>query len=263
MKKSIKLIATVLLMFLVQQANAQEYRYDLGNSAEMTVEFSVGQSDVSIEGYDGSELVIENLDYEQNSRPERAEGLRALYYSAEDNTGIGLSVEEENGILKIIPASRDDSEYRVKIPNRVRLMIEQVNFGGGDFEISDHSGEIEIQSKTGNINLSNITGPVTASSVSGDVEIDFSQLSQANPTSISLVSGFIDITLPANASANFNLGSISGEVYTDLDIALEGRENNTNMTRLGGSGQINGTLNGGGVEVRLKSVSGDIYLRGK
>lgn len=263
MNKTIKLIATVLLMFLVQQANAQEYRYDLGNSAEMTVELSVGQSDVSIEGYDGTEVVIENLDYEKNSRPERAEGLRALYYSAEDNTGIGLSVEEENGILKIIPASRDDSEYRIKVPNRVRLMIDQVNFGGGDFEISDHSGEIEIQSKTGDINLTNITGPVTASSVSGDVEIEFSQLSQVNPTSISLVSGFIDITLPATSKANFNLGSISGEVYTDLDIALEGRKNdNTNMNRLGGGGQINGTMNGGGVEVNLKSVSGDIYLRG-
>lgn len=261
MKKSIKLIAVVLISLLAEQATAQEYRHDLGNSPEMSVEFSVGQSNVTIEGHDGPEVIIENLDYESEGRPERAEGLRSLYYSAEDNTGIGLSVEEENGTLKIIPASRNDSEYRIMIPNRVRLMVEQVNWGGGDFEIENHQGEVEVLSKTGDIILSNITGPVTASSTSGDVEIEFSQLSQANPTSISLVSGYIDITLPANSNANFNLSSISGEVYTDLDIQLEGGSDNS-MSRLGGGGQINGTLSGGGVEVSLKSISGDIYLRG-
>ena len=260
MKKSITLITTLLLALVVQLVQAQEYRHDLGNSPEMNVEFAVGQSDVIIEGHDSNEVIIENMDFEE--RPERAQGLRALYYSAEDNTGIGLSVEEENGTLRIVPASRDDSEYRIMVPNRVRLLIEQVNWGGGDFEISDHSGEVEVLSKTGDIIMTNVTGPITASSTSGDVEIEFSSLSQSNPTSISLVSGFIDITLPANSNANFNLGSVSGEVYTDLDLELEDRGNNSNMTRLGGSGQINGTLNGGGVEVSLKSVSGDIYLRG-
>lgn len=262
MKKSITFIITLMLALVAQLVQAQEYRHNLGNSPDLSVEFSVGQSDVTIEGHDGSELIIENLDYDDERRPERAEGLRSLYYSAEDNTGIGLSVEEENGVLKIIPASRDDGEYHIMIPNRVRLMVEQVNWGGGDFEIENHSGEVEVLSKTGSIYMTNVTGPITASSTSGDVEIEFSSLSQANPTSISLVSGFIDITLPTNSNANFKLGSVSGEVYTDLDLELEGRGNNTNMTRLGGSGQINGTLNGGGVEVSLKSISGDIYLRG-
>lgn len=260
MKKSIILIITIFLAILVEQVTAQEYKHTLGNSPDLNVEIAVGQSDVIIEGHDSNEIIIQNLDH--NERPERATGLRALYYSAEDNTGIGLSVEEENGTLRIIPASRGDDEYRLIIPNRIRLVVEQVNFGGGDFEISNHGGEIEVQSKTADIRLSNITGPVTASSTSGDVEITFSQLSQANPTSISLVSGFIDITLPADTGANFNLSSISGEVYTDLDINLQGRENN-NMNRLGGGGQIIGTLNGGGIEVGLKSISGDIYLRGE
>lgn len=259
MKKAIKLIAVVLMTFLVEQVTAQQYSHDLGNSPEMSVEFSVGQSDVIIEGHDSNEVIIENLDYEE--MPERAQGLRALYYSAEDNTGIGLSVEEENGTLRIIPASRDDGEYRIMVPNRVRLMLEQVNWGGGDFNVSNYQGEVEVLSKTGDILMVNVTGPITASSTSGDVEIKFSELSQANPTSISLVSGFIDITLPANSNANFGLSSISGEVYTDLDIELEGNSDNR-MSRLGGGGQINGTMNGGGVEVSLKSISGDIYLRG-
>ncbi|NBC05132.1 MAG: DUF4097 family beta strand repeat protein [Bacteroidetes bacterium] len=263
MNKSIKLIVVVLMSLLVEQATAQEYKFmNFGNSADLSLEFSVGQSDVTIEGHDGPELIIKNLDYEEDNRPERAEGLRSLYYSAEDNTGIGLSIEEENGVFKITPATRDDGEYHIMIPNRIRLMVEQVNWGGGDFEIQNHQGEVEVLSKTGDIIMANVTGPITASSTSGDVEIEFSELSQANPTSISLVSGFIDITLPNTSKARYRLSSISGEIYTDLNIKLEGDEDHNRLDRLGGGGEIVGTMNGGGVEVSLKSVSGDIYLRG-
>ena len=232
----------------------------MDNNPDMTVQFSFGQSDVTIEGHDANEVVIRNLDFEEP--PERAKGLRALYYTAEDNTGIGLSVEEENGSLKIIPASRDNGDFRLLIPNRARLVVEEVNWGGGDFEISNHNGEIELRSKSGDIRMLNITGPVIVSSTSGDVEADFSEISQGTPSSISLVSGFIDIAVPSNARASFSMSSVSGEIYTDLKLELRGG-NNGGMSRLGGGGRIEGTLNGGGVEVNLKTISGNIYLRSK
>jgi len=260
MKRILTAIAGLAFVLFAGRATAQEYTHQLANNPDMTVQFTVGQSDVVIEGHDSNEVLIRNLDYE--APPERAKGLRALYYSAEDNTGIGLSVEEENGTLKIIPASRDDGDYRLLIPNRVRLMVEEVNWGGGDFEINNHSGEIEVLSKSGDIRMSGITGPVILSSTSGDVEIDFAQLSQGNPTSISLVSGFIDIAVPADSRANFNMSSVSGEIYTDLNLDLRG-QNREGMDRLGGGGRIEGTLNGGGVEIGLKTISGDIYLRSK
>lgn len=246
------------LIALPLQVHAQEYTHTLGNSADNAIEFILSRSDVVIEGHDSDEVIIRNLDYD--APPERAQGLRALYNSAEDNTGIGLSVEEENGTLKIITASRDDGDYRLMVPNRVRVMVEEVNWGGGDFEMRNLQGEIEIKSKNGDMKLVNITGPVIASSTSGDMEITMDALSQVGPTSISLVSGFIDISMPADAQANFYLNSISGEIYTDLDISLGG-EGEDNMRRLGGGRKIEGTLNGGGVEVSLKTISGDIYLR--
>jgi hypothetical protein len=68
--------------------------------------------------------------------------------------------------------------------------------------------------------------------------------------------------MPSDSKADLYLGSISGEIYTDLNIALRGEKAN-DMRRLGGSRQVEGALNGGGVEMRLKSISGDIYLRKK
>lgn len=258
MKKLILLFTALFLSSLFATVKAQEYTYTLGNNSDNTIEFILSRSDVVIEGHDSDEVIIRNLDYD--APPERAQGLKALYNSAEDNTGIGLSVEEENGTLKIITASRDDGDFRLMVPNRIRVMIEEVNWGGGDFELRNLRGEIEIKSKNGDMQLENITGPIIASSTSGDIEITMDELSQLGPTSISLVSGFIDITLPADSKAGLHLSSISGEIYTDLDIHIGGdRENN--MRRLGGGRKIEGTLNGGGVEVSLKTISGDIYLR--
>ena len=262
-KMKIILSAIALLSLLAAaspQALAQEYTYTLANTTDNSIEFTFSRGDLVIEGHDSDQVVIRNLDYEPV--PDRAKGLKALYNSAEDNTGIGLSVEEDNGVLKIITASGREGDYRLLVPNRVRLMIEEVNWGGSDFELRNLRGEIEIKSKTADIKMMNITGPVIANSTSGDVEIAMDALSQMGPTSISLVSGFIDIAMPASAEANLQLSSISGEIYTDLDVELKGVQDGP-LRRLGvGVGRkVQGTLNGGGVEVNLKTISGDIYLR--
>ncbi|HKK45304.1 MAG TPA: DUF4097 family beta strand repeat-containing protein [Balneolaceae bacterium] len=258
MNKVTSLLAALLLSVAFQAARAQSFEYNLGNSSNKAVEFSISRSQISVEGYSGDKVVIKNNDYQ--APPERAKGLHPLYGGGEDNTGIGLSVENDDGVLKVVQASSNGGDFVVKIPNKVRISIEQVNWGGGgDISVKNHDGEIEIKSKTSDINLRNVTGPVIASSTSGDADITFSSVSKANPTSISLVSGYIDITMPASTKANLKLSSISGEIYTNMDIATSGDKKD--MMRLGGGHEIDGSLNGGGVEMDLKSVSGDIYLR--
>lgn len=259
MKRLITILNVLAGLMFTQLAHAQTYTKTFSNNAENAIEFSLSRSSIDIEGYSGNEVVIENTDYE--APPERAQGLRPLYGGGQDNTGIGLSVEEEDGVLKIVQAAVTEGNFVVKIPNNVRLMIEEVNWGGGDIEVSNHNGEIEVKSKNGDVSLQNITGPVILGSTSGDVDIVFSRISDATPSSISLISGYIDVTVPPSEDVDFVMSSISGEIYTDLNLQMDGEEDN--MERLGGGKKIQGSLNGGGVEVGLKTISGDIYLRKK
>ncbi len=92
-----------------------------------------------------------------------------------------------------------------------------------------------------------------------NVDIVFSSVAESTPTSVSLVSGYIDVTMPASTGADMYLSSTSGEIYTNLELEMKGDEND--MMRLGGGRKIESALNGGGVEIQLKTVSGDIYLR--
>ena len=81
--------------------------------------------------------------------------------------------------------------------------------------------------------------------------------SQSSPSSLTSTSGDIDVTMPAGVKGTFKMSTISGGVYTGFDFDFGGE---TNLRRAGGQ-SATGKLNGGGVEVSLKSISGDVFVR--
>lgn len=246
------------LIIVTMPAFAQEYKKAL--KPDQKVKILLNRSKIKVEGYNGSEVNITALNYEKP--PERAKGLRPLYNSAQDNTNIGLSVTEEQGALVIQQASNQDGEYLVRLPQNARLSIEQLNFTGEDIEVKDMNSEIEVQGKNGQIQLLNVQGPVVANSTAGDIIVVYSSLSQQAPHMISTVASEVDITLPATSKTNLVLQSVAGEIFTDMDIQMKKKNQNGAEMRLVGGGQtIEGSTNGGGTELAIKSVSGNVYIR--
>lgn len=225
------------------------------------VKVLLNRGDMKIEGYNGNEVRITAHNYEQP--PERAKGLKPLYNNAQDNTGIGLSVEEEGGALVVQEASGQGGEYTLRLPENARLSIEQLNWQGQDIEVRNMKNEIEVKAKNADIRLTGVQGPVFANSTAGDINVVFSALKKDAVSMISSVSSEIDITLPASSKANFLLKSITGEIYTDFDLQLKKNGANGNeLRRVGGGQHIEGTTNGGGgAELSINTISSNIYIR--
>jgi hypothetical protein len=250
-----KLIYLALVgMLAAQAANAQEYKTKLGGKDRKII-IEMQGSDVVVEGTDGNELVIKGDGYEE--APARAQGLRPIYNSAVDNTKTGLSVTQTDNSVRIARASRKDANYVIRVPRGSAVQYNQTNWNGGDVQVRDVSGDLEINVKNGDIKLNNVTGPVVANTVSGDIQVRFAPMRQG-PSSISSVSGDVDVSMPANSKSTLRLRSVSGEVYTDFDLKM-GKDDNT-MRQIGGQ-VVDGTVNGGGNTVSLKTVSGDIFVR--
>lgn len=255
MKKMLLLGVGCLAQLTVSYA--QEYKTKLANNGDQKVMILMDAGNLKIEGYNGNELIVQTS-AKLEAAPERAKGLRPLYNSAVDNTGIGLSVTSENGVVRIEKAMRKDIPYTIRVPQKVAILYEQTNWQKGDITVQNVEGDLEIRTKNGDINLRNVTGPVVANTTNGEVNVVYSTLNQSKPTAISTISGSIDVTLPASTKANFKLSSITGEMYTDFDLGLNKKDG---MTRMGGGHAINGTTNGGGVDLQLKTISSDIYIR--
>ena len=98
---------------------------------------------------------------------------------------------------------------------------------------------------------------MVANTVSGNVTVHFTPLRQG-PSSISTVSGDVDISLPPATKAIVRMRSISGEVYTDFDMSLGGKQND--MQHIGGQ-VVDGSINGGSNTLSIKTLSSDIYVR--
>jgi hypothetical protein len=239
------------------RSERREYKTKLGNSAGNKVRLVMGSSEVKIVGHNSDELIIETNSYK--APPQRAQGLKPLYNAAEDNTGIGLSINREGNVLTIVKAQKGNGKYTIRVPRKAAVSYTEANWQGGDFELSDMDGEIELKLNNSKAELNNVAGPIVANSTNGGIHIKFSSLNQQKPSSISVVNGEIDVTLPANSKANWKLRSLNGEVYTDFDMALP--RDKSELQKIAGSNTVEGKTNGGGVDMNIYTINSDIFIR--
>ena len=248
------IISLAALSLAAQASQAQEYRTKISGKDQKIV-IDMQGSDVMVEGTDGNELVIKGDGFEEPSK--RAEGLRPIYNSAVDNTKIGLSVTQQDNVVRITRASRKEASYLIRVPRNAAVQYKQAGWNGsGDLVVRDLNGDLEVSMTSGDISLKNVAGPVVANTVSGDIQVRFAPMRQG-PSSISTVSGDVDVSMLPSTRATMRLRSISGEIYTDFDMTVKGQ---VDMHHVGGQ-VVDGNINGGGNAVSLKTVSGDIFVR--
>ncbi len=95
---------------------------------------------------------------------------------------------------------------------------------------------------------------VDANTISGDYEFEYYGTSM----SLETISGAIDITVPSNLGLDFRAKTISGEVFSDLDIEFPyGKDG---LRQIVGQ-NIRGRISNGGPKLWFKTISGNIYLR--
>lgn len=95
---------------------------------------------------------------------------------------------------------------------------------------------------------------VSASTISGDYEFEY----YGTEMNLKTISGAIDITIPSRQGLDFKAKTISGEVYSDIEITFPyGKEG---LRQIVGQ-NVRGRVSNGGTESTFETISGNIYLR--
>lgn len=264
MKKVTILIAIFIVpLLLLGQGKKYEYTPKVKNRVEIVNLLG----EITLKNAVGNAVVIES-DFNME-RPERAEGLKLLG-SMEDNTNLGVSVTEENGVVTISGVTKQvkDAQYTISIPQGIAVSIDYHSpFASSDIEIEGYKGSLEIKTLSAGVKLTECSGPFTVNSISGNVEVAFNSISQDGPSSLASVSGLVDVSVPSSAKATFEINNITGNVYNNLDLENNSKEKNdqraAGMEPIKHMSNSSYTLNGGGQKILLKSISGNIYLRKK
>lgn len=252
-----KQILTIAVLIMTTGVFAQEYKL-----AKSTGKLLINEvNNVSIEGYDGKEIVFTSLD---NSREKdrRADGLRAVSsMGLEDNSGIGLSVVDKGATIEVNQLKRmSGPKIKIMVPKGVSVAYSHSSPYGNSIKIKNVESEIEISTTHNGVYLDNVTGPMTVKTVHGSIDALFSG-NMKSPISIVSVHGPVDITVPLATKANLSMSTNYGEIFVDpaIKIDFEGQGD----WKVYGSNKVNGKMNGGGLDFRLSSTHNNIYLRKK
>ncbi len=240
-----------------------------------TVKVNSIRGGISVVAGSNKEVVIEVLDRgedddpdERHERHERdagsdrapagAEGMRRI-----PNRSPGLSVDEENNVVRVVAGPRHASELRLQVPAHSSLNLSCVN--GGEIHVGGIEGEMELSNVNGAIEALDVAGVVVAHTTNGGVRVSLRRVAADKAMAFSTLNGDIDVTFPPSLRAGVRLSTGHGEIVSDFAIVPSGRhpadEEPPAGMRHGRFGrEVSGNINGGGPEMLFKTFNGDITL---
>lgn len=254
MKATLLCLAMACTSSLLQ---AQEFKIQADNSKEGKLTLDGFTGDLPVEGYTGNEIIVSCSSGNFKETPDRAKGLKPIFPGGTDNTGLAISMEKNGNqvTLHCLLALTQHADYKIKVPENYSLTIIRDCAKSGETNVQNMKNEVEF-SGCHSIILKKVTGPLVISTISGSVDVAFAELSKDKPISITTVSGEVDVTIPAKAAFDLEMSTISGNMYTDFEFPADNKQ----MKKVGGP-SIRNQMNGGGVDLRIHTVNGSVYLR--
>jgi hypothetical protein len=230
--------------------------------------------DIMIDVKQGSERVRKNKNKEdgfdvnvninsKHDRGEQSNGMKRINAV----TGLDVSARENNNTVTVQSDSwKGAVTLTIKVPsNNGTLKLHSTN--DGDISVTNVSGELEITNTNGSIFLTSIAGSAVANTVNGAVTASFKSVDPKAAMAFSTLNGNVDVTFPSTFKANVKLKSDMGEMFTDFDMEADKNQPKVNRTSQSGMYRVNienwvyGKINGGGPELMMKNMNGNIYIR--
>lgn len=229
-----------------------------------TLKVHLVEGSIKVVSYEGKDILINvtsGTDEEEKSNAIE-NGMKRISKSG----GYEVTAKEADNTVTVSTSNPNkEINLDLKIPQDVKLKLGTVN--NGDIEVENVRGELEVNNVNDKITLTNISGSVVANTVNGDVTVSFIMVDPKAPMAFSTLNGDVRVTLPADTKANLKLKSDMGEVYSDFDIDIDktlpkiDRTNEQGMYKIKKDDWVYGKINGGGPEIMMKNMQGNIYVK--
>ncbi len=232
-----------------------------------SLEVALVSGSIHVRGYSGKNVLLSAVARPRPASEERADkpappGMKRL-----SNPGaLTLTAAEKNNHIEVETDSyRHAIDLTIQVPPDFSLKLGTVKDGA--IVVENVRGELEISNVNGAITLTQVSGSAVANTINGNLTATFKSVTAGTPMAFSSLTGKVDVTFPASTKALLKLKSDHGQVYSDFDFALDKRPAKVTHDTQGGLSRFSkeawtyGTLNGGGAEITLQSLNGDIFLR--
>lgn len=265
--KALKFTGLALALALSTRLVAQDNQTlnvplsDPGKPFKIDVSLVTGSIKLSV--HEGKDIVIDANAPHGKREAKESGGMRRL------STGENLDVvaQEKNNSINISNNMPNKNvNLDIKIP-RGATNIKLTTVNGGNITADGISGDIEASNTNGGIKLNNVSGSAVANSTNGNVTVTFKALDNKAALAFTTLNGNVDVTFPDSFKANLKARSDQGNVFSDFDMVTEKSPAKSTKTAKEGMYRITiedwvyGKINGGGPELLMKTMNGNIYIR--
>src|SRR5664280_2747120 len=178
------------------------------------------------------------------------------------------SYEGKDVIINVIPRNGNNEDESNAVENGMKRISTHGSYEVTAKEADNNvTGELEVNNVNDKITLTNISGSVVANTVNGDVNVTFKTVDPKAPMSFSTLNGDVNVTLPADTKANLKLKSDNGDVFSDFDIDIDktpakiDKTTEPGLYKIKKDDWVSGKINGGGPEMMMKNMQGNIYVK--
>lgn len=225
MKKIINLVFILLVAINVNAQRKVEKSVNVSKNKEVFINFKFAHN-------------IEVKQWNQNKVEVQAS---VNINNGEGNEQFSLKTSENDNQLKIYSDYgnyfknkrswngnfRTEINYVLYVPKNTNLIVKSI------------SGSLNLDSYYGNLTTDLISGDITIKKYNGEMQLK-------------TVSGDVDVVI---SEAKINAKTVTGTIYSDLKIDKDFSENKSY------SSKVRGTVNNGNLELKMTTVSGNIYMR--
>ena len=141
-------------------------------------------------------------------------------------------------------------DFAVRVPRGVNVSLDATN---GDITIDRLAGTVKVETTNGRIKGTALENNAQVSATNGEIELDFARLG-TDGVRCETTNGAIFVTVPKDAKASVSLRVSNGGISTSgLDMAVSEQSRR----------RVDGTIGGGGPNIKLETTNGAISLKGK
>jgi hypothetical protein len=183
---------------------------------------------------------------------------------------IDIVIEGNGNSLSVYPSTKDGKkddlwkwverlykgthvtvDFELEVPENIKVYT--VDSNAGNISFSEVNGEIAIKSNAGNVDLTGVglTGSNEIGINAGNITLD-ADISKASKLEVVNTAGNVTLNLPANSAfdltAKLTAGNVNGSFLSGTHI---------------NSGTIRQKINGGGTEVNVTTVAGNVTIDSK
>jgi Putative adhesin len=182
--------------------------------------------------------------------------------------GFELTAKEKNNTIQVgVDKVNMTINLTIKVPQKTSLKVSTIN--DGDISVENVHGNLEISNINGSIKMKNIGGSVIANTINEDIIVNFTEVTPNTPMAFTTLNGNVDITFPQTLKANVKLKTDEGDILSDFDIDIDKTASKINYSSDKEKGLYKikkedwtlGKINGGGAEIMMKTMNGDVIIR--